>query len=176
MNIMKFPFIMYMSNKGELGFSPDFQKYDELKEKNVDIWVVNDRSQFADIQTCHRLFLKHNSLFKITKPDIKKLRRGTQIVYLPTHLLKDADISNLDIQFGFVTSHKGPEHIFCRYFSRHDLSTLRTLSCSEGAYLENIYMLNTFEKPVIKFWLKYIDDQEKTYKKQLAEPWIRLER
>lgn len=57
----------------------------------------------------------------------EKLKRGTQIIYVPNHA--DGDVEHEDCERGFVITDKG-ESAFCRYWARTEL-TLRTLSCSE---------------------------------------------
>ena len=173
---LEYPFMVYLNANGTIGFRKDFEKYDEYKLTKIDVWVVNNRSQFEEIGKLHRLYLQNNSVIKIKKAKIHDLKRGTQIVYLPTHLQNNAELSNTDIQFGFVTSMKNPGAVFCRYFSKYDLSLLRTLSCSEQANISDVYLLNTFENKVVKYWINYIDQQEEAYKKLIEEGdplWLR---
>jgi len=171
-----FPFIVYLTLTGLLGFEQNLKKFETIKSKSADIWVVNDSSQFKEIQKCQRLYLSNNNLGKIVPSIYRNLKAGTQILYLPTHLKEKADICNMEIQFGFVTSKKNNNQVYCRYYSIYDLTTLRTLSCSERANLDDIYILKTMEPNIVKYWLKYISLDEKKYAKQQEEAWLRLER
>jgi len=171
-----FPFIVYLTSAGLLGFEQNLKKFETMKSTSVDIWVVNDRSQFEEIQKCQRLYLYNNNLGKIIPSVYRNLKAGTQILYLPTHLKENADIRNMEIQFGFVTSKKNNNQIYCRYYSIYDLTTLRTLSCSECANIGDVYVLKTMEPEIVKYWLKYIALDEKKYAKQQEEAWLRLQR
>jgi hypothetical protein len=176
MKIMpEFPLVTYLTKKGLIGFDQDLSNIDSLKSKNVDVWVVNNHAQFEEIQRCHRIFLENNSLNKVTVAKTVSIARGTQIVHIPNHLFDNPDIKNKEIQFGFVTSHKAGG-IFCRYYSTYDLTTLRTLSCSERSSVENTFLLDTMKPEIVKYWLKYIAEEDKKYKAIKEEPWIRLSR
>lgn len=59
---------------------------------------------------------------------MKLFKPLTQIAYIPLHA--EGDIAHPDVQFGFVTSQRGPAH-FCRYWRKGHPGELRTLSASE---------------------------------------------
>lgn len=67
-----------------------------------------------------------------------KLTRGTQIAYVPYHVMPEqtTDLATAlrhpDTEFGFVTSGPTAEgDYFCRYWLKGRLGDLRTKSCSE---------------------------------------------
>ena len=64
------------------------------------------------------------------------LKRGTQIVYMPTHC--NEDIEHPDIEFGFVTSVRG-DVAFCRYWSKHNKDELRTKANSEATPIDMVF-------------------------------------
>jgi hypothetical protein len=170
------PFIVYLTSKGLLGFEQNIDRFESIKSSSVDIWVINDPSQFLEIQKCQRLYLYNNNLGKIVSSIYQKLKPGTQILYLPQHLKDEADIRNTQIQFGFVTSKKNEDQVYCRYYNVYDLTTLRTLSCSERADIRDIFILNTMKPEIVKYWLSYISEEDKKYKSQKEETWLRLQR
>lgn len=176
--MLEFPFIIYLNPDGTIGYSQNVYDYDTLSSSKIDIWVVNHISQFSEISKLHRLFLINNQVEKIHSAKLSQLRQGTQILYLPSHLTNKADLMNKEVQFGFVTSKKQNGTIYCRYFSQYDLRTLRTLSCSEQSPIQNLYVLNTVEKEVVKTWISYIDNEEKRIAKMIEdqEPWVRTNR
>lgn len=57
------------------------------------------------------------------------LKRGTQIIYVPTHAEGIPD--HPDREPGFVTSVRG-DHAFCRYWSKYTPGDLRTKANSES--------------------------------------------
>lgn len=178
MKTFKFPFLIYLNSNGTLGFSQNVYDYQDMKPNKIDVWVVNHRSQYEEIVTLHRLYLANNVINKIKHAKIHQLHRGTQIVYLPQHLIDKADLNNKEIQFGFVTSVK-KDIVYCRYFSQYDLTTLRTVSCSERSPIENLYLLNTVERCIVRRWVRYINNQEKQFMDEIRkenQSWIRLER
>jgi hypothetical protein len=62
----------------------------------------------------------------------EKMKRGTQILYVPYHT--DGDIDHPDCgEPGFVTSTIKPNLVWCRFWNK-DLKTLRTKSCSERCF------------------------------------------
>ncbi len=66
-----------------------------------------------------------------------KLTRGTQVVYVPTHVDGDMEgdvsyLSHPDVQFGFVTSVAKGGAYFCRYWISRTSNELRTKANSES--------------------------------------------
>ena len=76
-----------------------------------------------------------------------KLKRGDQIVYIPSH----AKPGKLDsIEFGFVTSiSNDPKVVFCRYWSNICPGALRTTANSEGTNIRDLVKHNCVEQSVI---------------------------
>lgn len=66
-----------------------------------------------------------------------KLKTGTQIIYVPTHV--EGDLNHPDCEEGFVTSVRG-ENASCRYWSKQTTGELRTKAGSE---LTSISLLAT---------------------------------
>lgn len=69
-----------------------------------------------------------------------ELKRGTQIIYVPTHA--EGDIKHSDSERGFVTSSNSLV-VFCRYWSRQVVGELRTKMNSESTPIENLVVQNT---------------------------------
>ena len=79
-----------------------------------------------------------------------ELKRGTQIIYIPTHA--NGDKHHPDVEYGFVTSILG-DCAFCRYWSRHH-GGLRTVANSELTPVANLVPWNRQNQAVIDSWLE----------------------
>jgi hypothetical protein len=83
-----------------------------------------------------------------------KLVRGTQIIYVPSHLFhKDGSYNKKStlIQRGFVTS--GPTFdgsYFCRFWSFADVNDLRTKNNSELTPVACIVVEDTYPKSMVQ--------------------------
>lgn len=92
------------------------------------------------------------------------LRRGTQVVYVPSHLIEDGivvtdefvkkhETDHTGTQMGFVTSTK-PEvnTAYVRYYYSKNLAggTLRTKMNSEGTPFEYLYLFNHRNQEMIE--------------------------
>lgn len=175
---MKLPLLVSLSSSGLLQFHQNIEKFAEIKEQKstVDLWVINHPKQYEDVQKCHRIFLTYNKIKDIVPAQEKNLVAGSQIIYVPQHLVRDPDLMNTQIQFGFVTS-VGKNQAYCRFYSTVDLSVLRTMSCSELTPISNLFLLNTRHKKEIDHWLKRIQKSEEKIKKEYQDPqWIRIRR
>ncbi len=64
-----------------------------------------------------------------------ELKRGMQIVYVPSHA--EGDTKHRDAEQGFVTSVVG-DNAFCRYWSKFEGGQLRTKSCGELTSISNL--------------------------------------
>jgi len=85
---------------------------------------------------------------------IEELKRGTQIIYVPMHAKGDLD--HPDCEEGFVTSARqvGPfGRAWCRFWSKHDPSRLRTRSCSEGCNPDDLVIKDTRPQSAVDHWL-----------------------
>ena len=71
-----------------------------------------------------------------------KLKRGTQIIYVPTHAENDGT-DHPDCERGFVTSSTNTGVAFCRYWSKYSYGDLRTKAGSERTPVENIVICDT---------------------------------
>lgn len=159
------PLLVSLNSKSKkIVFDSDIgsEHFKKVKENSIDCWTICTSLQFAEIQKCIRIYLKANLLTSISSVGDKKLERGQQVIYVPSHLRYNADIENPDIQFGFVTSEKN-NTVFCRYFGYPDFSTLRTLSCSESCNKKDLYILEVFDQNIVNLWLKYIKEQDDTF-------------
>ncbi len=174
----KLPYLVYLTPKGLLSYEQNIKKYDSLKEKAIDIWVVNSETQFQEISMCHRLFLKNNFLESIDFAKYSDLKPGKQIIYLPSHLRIEANLLDFGVQFGFVTSKKSEDFVFCRYFSNYSMFSLRTLSCSEATTYRNLYVLKTHDDKIVKWWMKRIKEEQESeqFKSMQEDVWARLGR
>ena len=85
------------------------------------------------------------------------LKRGTQIVYIPTHA--NNDIQHSDVQFGFVTSVRD-DVAFCRYWRKHSLGELRTKANSEGTPIDMLVERRSVHPVIVASALQFISDQE----------------
>jgi len=57
------------------------------------------------------------------------MQPGTQIAYIPPHA---DNVNHPDVEFGFITSTRAPDgQVFCRYWQKKKLGTLRTIANSE---------------------------------------------
>lgn len=72
--------------------------------------------------------------------DQARLKRGTQIIYVPTHA--DGDPEHRDAESGFVTS-VVPGYAFCRYWNKRHPTELRTKSCSERTPVYTLVIQDT---------------------------------
>ena len=74
---------------------------------------------------------------------LKKLPRGTQIAYIPTHAqewakqVQQDPLKHRDVEFGFITS-VGDKFVFCRFWYKSDLTRLRTKANSEAVSPEDL--------------------------------------
>ena len=76
-----------------------------------------------------------------------QLKRGTQILYVPSHAQGNPE--HPDVEVGFVTS--GPANgdaYFCRYW-RKDGTDLRTKTCSELTPIWTIVVKDTYPQEKI---------------------------
>jgi len=94
-----------------------------------------------------RMILWHYSRF---------FKTGTQIVYIPNHA---EDENDSVCEEGFVTSinEKG---VFCRYWSKHEPGTLRTMANSELTPFDNLIIKDTHSPRQIETMLNMIKDVE----------------
>lgn len=175
---MKLPLLVSLSSSGLLQFHQDVEKFAEIKEQKstIDLWVINHAKQYEEVQECHRIFLIYNKIKDIIPAAPNNLVTGSQIIYVPNHLIDDPDLLNKQIQFGFVTS-VGKDQAFCRFYSGYDLSILRTMSCSELVSISNLFLLNTRHKKEVDRWLRKIEADEEKIRKEYQDPqWIRIRR
>ena len=83
-----------------------------------------------------------------------QLRVGTQIIYVPDHA--DGSLSHPDCQPGFVTS-VSKDGVFCRYWSKHDPSTLRTKANSELTPRRLLVIVDTRPQEEVREALREIE-------------------
>jgi hypothetical protein len=86
-----------------------------------------------------------------------ELKRGTQIIYVPTHA--DGWANHPDCEEGFVTSVRG-DTAFCRYWSKlYAHPVLRTKANSEGTPIENIVVHKSVPQSAVDNCLSIIDKE-----------------
>jgi len=64
------------------------------------------------------------------------MKQGTQIAYIPNHA--NGNINHPDVEFGFVTTVRGSNQCFCRYWRKGKPGTLRTTLNSELTLTKNL--------------------------------------
>ena len=79
-----------------------------------------------------------------------EFEQGTQIAYIPNHA--DGDINHHDVEFGFVTSRRG-DRVFCRYWIKGRIGTLRTTANSECTPAENLVEHKSVDPRIIEYLL-----------------------
>lgn len=83
---------------------------------------------------------------------MESFKIGEQIVFIYSHGEK---------QYGFVTG-QNDKYIFCRFWSKDNLGSLRTLSSSEACLLENLQKTGeNVPQQIIDAWLNYLDYERK---------------
>lgn len=81
------------------------------------------------------------------------MKRGTQIIYIPTHA--EGDKHHPDCEHGFVTSMNGSGTVaFCRYWKNQESNELRTYGNSEGTVVDNIIAANTRPQRLVEQMLE----------------------
>lgn len=86
----------------------------------------------------------------------RKFPVGTQIIYVPNHV---DDENDPRCEQGFVTS-INKQGAFCRYWSKHDPNTLRTMANSELTPFDRLLARDTHLPGEVETMLKMIKDVE----------------
>ncbi len=89
---------------------------------------------------------------------METLKRGTQIIYVPSHA--NGDIHHEDCERGFVITDKG-ESVFCRYFNKD--KSLRNIANSESTSKTDLVVKNTTDQNSINIWIKNIKHSPEIY-------------
>jgi hypothetical protein len=85
-----------------------------------------------------------------------KLKRGTQIIYIPSHAGGDPD--HPDAEQGFVTS-MSINGAFCRYWSRYNPCFLRTMANSELTPFDRLVIRDTHPQVEVNQMLESINEE-----------------
>ncbi len=99
--------------------------------------------------------------------NMRELKRGTQIVYVPSHV--NGDVRHRDFEEGFVADNgllnsiSVPRYVHCYYWCRTDPFWLRTMANSQATPLECIVIKNTREQYKVEKALKYMKYGIPTY-------------
>lgn len=72
---------------------------------------------------------------------MNKLKRGTQIIYVPSHA--EGNINHPDCERGFVTLYINIGVVFCRYWSQQLPRELRTKVNSESTRVSDLVVCDT---------------------------------
>ena len=83
--------------------------------------------------------------------DIQELKRGTQIIYVPSHA-GGGRLDHPNCEEGFVTSTKwlgSTEIAYCRFWSQHDPERLRTRINSEACNAKWLVVKDTRPQHVV---------------------------
>ena len=91
---------------------------------------------------------------------METLKRGTQIIYVPSHAKHVED--HPDCERGFVMTDKG-DTVFCRYFSRLHHLELRTVANSESTSKRDLVVRDTTDQKNIDTWVKNILHKPEIY-------------
>ncbi len=106
---------------------------------------------------------------------MSELKRGTQIVYIPSHAM--GVINHPDCEEGFVTSrttNKIEEVYFCRYWSKGHRYRLRTTANGEATNMRDLVVKDTRPQGVIEEVMRII---EKGYPEYISkEQWDRYDK
>ena len=86
------------------------------------------------------------------------MKRGDQIAYIPGHA-KSTGLKHPDTEFGFVSSvsRLDSERIFCRYWLKNSLGTLRTTANSEATNTKDLELYKSVPNSTINEILKRIE-------------------
>ena len=88
----------------------------------------------------------------------KLLKRGTQIIYVPSHA--NGDTEHPDCDRGFITSCKDDaESCFCRYWRKGEPGTLRTHLNSELTPVRNLVIQDSVAQSKVDETLALIDSE-----------------
>lgn len=87
---------------------------------------------------------------------MNEFKKGTQIIYIPTHA--GIDENHPDCEAGFVTS-TNSKFVFCRYWNKGLMNTLRTTANSEPTHPNNLIIKRTRPQEVIDRALETIDNE-----------------
>lgn len=91
---------------------------------------------------------------------MEKLKRGTQIIYVPDHAKYVED--HPDCERGFVITDNG-DTVFCRYFSRNYRYELRTVANSESTNKRDLVVRDTIEQSHVDSFIKHITESPEIY-------------
>jgi len=86
-----------------------------------------------------------NTRFKDTQRFRLLIKRGTQVLYVPDHVIDEVKtmgeaILHKDVEFGFITSSKPDKEVaYVRYWSKVEPRYLRTTTCSESTDFRNLW-------------------------------------
>lgn len=94
------------------------------------------------------------------KKEDSELKRGTQIIYVPSHAKHVED--HPDCERGFVITDKG-ETVFCRYFSRLHHEELRTIGSSESTNKRDLVVRDTIEQSHVDKLIETIKTNPEIY-------------
>lgn len=86
-----------------------------------------------------------------------ELKRGKQVVYVPTIAGGDLDHSACEDGFITSTSRHHTDAVFCRYWSKYDEGELRTRAGSELTPTELLKTIDTVPQEQVDAMLERID-------------------
>ena len=90
-----------------------------------------------------------------------EMKRGDQIAYIPNHA-KEEGLTHPDTEYGFVYSVSpiDSETIFCRYWLKGKLGTLRTVSCSEATDIKDLVLHQSIDQDYVEKTIDKINKGE----------------
>ena len=108
----------------------------------------------------HR-FPEFAEMVRIAKPPVvsPEYKRGTQIAYVPDHVIPPSNLGHPDVEFGFVMDDKG-DVCFCRYWIKGKPGELRTVANSEGTPKRMLRMVTSVRQHVVDHAVAVLEDVE----------------
>ncbi len=95
------------------------------------------------------------------------MKPGTQIAYIPYHSQNSPvlceNITNADVEFGFVTSKGVIDNHFCRYWSKYEKGILRTIANSESTTNDCLVECISVDQSIVDELLEKIQNNREIY-------------
>lgn len=98
----------------------------------------------------------------------KDLKVGLQVMYAPSHVrdrrgfTPEAYANSLETEIGFVSSWRGGDVVFCRFFLERT-PDLRTTANSEGCALEDLFIINYYPQKHIDAMIDEMRKEQDKY-------------
>lgn len=96
------------------------------------------------------------------------LKVGLQVMYVPSHIRErhnfnpDSYLSSPETEIGFVSSWRGGDVVFCRFFWKRTLD-LRTVANSEGCSLDDLFAVNYYPQEHVDATIGMMREEPEEY-------------